>query len=107
MYHFVLQVKPLLELVPDAKYPLELVEADLNDKDCWGPAVDGCSYIFQVASHAPPEGSVDEDNLIAQELEGVVNVLVWEVTQDDLMSMNTPKTTGLMKSLALHSRRVS
>ncbi len=65
--------------MPNAKYPLELVEADLNDKDCWGPAVDGCSYVFQVASHAPPdcehEGSVDEDNLIARELDGVVNVL--------------------------------
>ncbi|MCG8625715.1 MAG: hypothetical protein MJE68_27415, partial [Proteobacteria bacterium] len=30
-----LQVKPLLELVPDAKYPLRLVEADLCKPETW------------------------------------------------------------------------
>ncbi len=70
-----MQIKPLLELVPDAKYPLELVEADLHNKDCWRPIVEGCAYVFQLASHGPPEGSVSEDDLVSQEVEGVLNVL--------------------------------
>ncbi len=69
------QVKPLLELVPDAKYPLELVEADLNNEGCWGSIVNGCIYVFQIASHPPPEGAVNENDLISQEVEGVLNVL--------------------------------
>ncbi len=57
------QVKPLLELVPDAKYPLELVNANLNDKDCWGPAVEGCTYVFHVASPNPiPDTTPDDEN---------------------------------------------
>ena len=35
------KVAPLKELCPDAKYPLQLVEADLLDEDCWASAVDG------------------------------------------------------------------
>ncbi len=71
---FFLQVKPLLELVPDAKYPLELVEADLSDKDCWGPAVEGCSYVFHVASRVPVT-IVEESVIVAEAVSGVVNVL--------------------------------
>ena len=29
------KIRPLLNLCPDSKYPLELVEADLNDHDSW------------------------------------------------------------------------
>lgn len=35
------KVKPLRELVADAKYPLELVEADLLKEDTWPAAVKG------------------------------------------------------------------
>ena len=71
------QVQPLHDLVPDAKYPLELVEADLSDKECWGPAVDGCTYVFHVASPfpSPNDGKPDENALISQAVGGVENVL--------------------------------
>jgi len=29
------KIRPLLNLCPDSKYPLELVEADLNDHNSW------------------------------------------------------------------------
>ena len=66
----------MLDLVPNAKYPLELVEVDLNDKDCWGPAVNGCSYVFHVASPFPPPGSPpkDENECIVPAVNGVINV---------------------------------
>ncbi len=69
-------MQPVLDLVPDAKYPLELVEADLSDKDCWGPAVSGCSYVFHVASPnpTPDETPEDENELIRPAVDGVVNV---------------------------------
>ncbi len=35
------KVAPLHKLCPDAKYPLELVEADLKEKECWSKAVAG------------------------------------------------------------------
>ena len=47
------KVKPLTELAADAKYPLELVEADLTKEDTWKDAVRGCSYVFHVASPFP------------------------------------------------------
>ncbi len=66
----------MLDLVPDAKYPLELVEADLNDKDCWGPAVNGCSYVFHVASPVPSAVSPpkDENECIVPAVNGIINV---------------------------------
>ena len=33
------EVKALKELVPDAKYPLDLCEADLQNKESWPPTV--------------------------------------------------------------------
>ncbi len=75
MQSFFLQVKPLLELVPDAKYPLELINANLNDKDCWGPAVKGCTYVFHVASPFPVGKKIDESVIVAEAVGGVVNVL--------------------------------
>ena len=41
------KVKALKELIPDAKYPLELCEADLEDKESWTAA---CSEKLQVCS---------------------------------------------------------
>ncbi len=62
-------------MVPDAKYPLELVNANLNDKDCWGPAVEGCTYVFHIASPFPTPGQMAEAEIIADAVGGVVNVL--------------------------------
>ena len=69
-------MQPLLDLVPDAKYPLELVEADLSNKESWVPAVEGCVYVFHVASPFPaPDDKTPEEDLIRQAVGGVENVL--------------------------------
>ena len=40
------KVVPLLEMVPDARYPLELVEAELLDENCWTEALKGVTYVY-------------------------------------------------------------
>ena len=69
-------MQPLHDLVPDAKHPLELVEADLSDKESWVPAVEGCAYVFHVASPFPGlNDQIPEEDLIRQAVGGVENVL--------------------------------
>ena len=69
-----IQVKPLRELVPDAKYPLRLVEADLSNADSWAKAVSRCTYVFHVASPFILNVS-DEAAIIRTAVEGTTNVL--------------------------------
>ena len=66
-----------MDLVPDARYPLELVEAELSDVSSWPPAVEGCSYVFHVASPFPSARQTpqDENVLIRPAVDGVINVL--------------------------------
>ena len=69
------KVKPLRDLVPEAKYPLRLIEADLLKPTLWTEAVRRCSYVFHVAS---PLGNVQVKNpdvLIKPAVEGTTNVL--------------------------------
>ena len=70
----VTQVKPLIDLVPDAKYPLRLVEADLSKADSWAKAVNRCSYVFHVASPFLLNVS-DEAAIVRTAVEGTTNVL--------------------------------
>ena len=68
------EVKALKELVPDAKYPLDLCEADLQNKESWPPAVQGCKYVF----HIPPfllSLPKNPANLIRSAVDGTINVL--------------------------------
>ena len=67
-------MKPLLELVPDAKYPLRLVEADLSKADSWAKAVNRCKYVLHVASPFIVNVT-DEAAIIRTAVEGTVNVL--------------------------------
>ena len=67
-------MKPLRELVPDAKYPLRLVEADLSKADSWAKAVSRCMYVFHVASPFLLNIS-DEAAIIRTAVEGTTNVL--------------------------------
>ena len=69
------KIKPLQEMVPDATYPLELVEADLMNEESWKEAVRGCSYVYHVASPLPISIPRDEYDLIAPAVEGTLNVL--------------------------------
>ena len=67
-------MKPLLDLVPDAKYPLRLVEADLSKADSWAKAVNRCTYVLHVASPFIVNVT-DEAAIIRTAVEGTINVL--------------------------------
>ena len=69
------KVKPLHNLVPDAKNPLELVEAQLDNPSSWKEAVKGCSYVYHVASPVPLEFPRDKDEVIKPAVEGTLSVL--------------------------------
>ena len=73
------KVKPLRELVPNPKIPLELVEADLLKADSWPAAVEGCRYALHIASPFPlrePRNDAEmQELLIAPAVEGTKNVL--------------------------------
>ena len=67
------KVKELKGLVPDAIHPLELVEAELNDEECWKAAVQGCTFVYHLAS--PCALGNDENEFIVPAVNGTVNVL--------------------------------
>lgn len=70
------KVAPLRKLKPEsAKYDLELVEADLMDKESWMEAVKDCTYVIHVASPFPNENPRDEMEVIRPAVEGTKNVL--------------------------------
>ncbi|XP_065902382.1 uncharacterized protein [Dysidea avara] len=69
------KVKSLQELIPDAKYPLELCEATLQDKECWVNAVKGCKYVLHIASPVPTGVPKNPDEVIRPAVDGTINVL--------------------------------
>ena len=69
-----IQVKPLLELVPDAKYPLRLVKGDLSKPESWVKAVNRCTYVFHLASPFILNVT-NEAEIIRTAVEGTTNVL--------------------------------
>ena len=69
------KVKPLRDLVPDAKYPLRLVPADLQDPESWSRAVKGCTYVYHIASPIITTIPEDENILIRPAVEGTISVL--------------------------------
>ena len=54
---------------------LELVEARLDADAGWAEAVDGCAYVWHLASPNPPELPKDEDELIRPAVDGTLRVL--------------------------------
>jgi len=69
------KVKALKELVPDAKYPLDLCEADLQNKESWPPAVQGCKLVYHIASPFPSSTPKNPDEVIRPAVDGTMNVL--------------------------------
>ena len=69
------KAKALRELVPDAKYPLDLCEADLQNKESWPPAVQGCKYVLHIASPFPSSLPRDPNEVIRPAVDGTINVL--------------------------------
>ena len=68
------KVKPLRSLVANPKYPLRLIEADLQNPKSWTEAVRRCRYVLHVAS---PVGTKSKtpDAYIKPAVEGATNVL--------------------------------
>jgi dihydroflavonol-4-reductase len=54
---------------------LELVEARLDADAGWAAAVDGCDYVWHVASPNPPAAPRHEDELIRPAVDGTLRVL--------------------------------
>ena len=69
------KVKPLYDLCPNAKYPLELVEADLLNEESWVAAVAGCDYVQHLASPFPASNPANEDEIIKPAVDGTLSVL--------------------------------
>lgn len=71
------KVEPLKSLVPDAKFPLELVEADLTKEEGWDKAVEGCTGVLHVASPFPDlvNQQVEEAGLVDTAKDGTLQVL--------------------------------
>jgi len=65
----------LFSLAPSKKDNLTLIEADLTNKASWLSAVDGCDYVFHLASPIPVSAPKDEMELIGPAVEGTLNVL--------------------------------
>jgi nucleoside-diphosphate-sugar epimerase len=69
------KVRPILNLCPDSTYPVELVEADLNNHDSWDRAVRGCRYVLAVACPVPSEEPEDEKEIINPAVNGTLSIL--------------------------------
>ena len=65
----------LKALVPESKFPLELVEADLLDEASWKKAVEGCTYVLHVASPFFVQRPKNVDELMKPAVDGTLNVL--------------------------------
>lgn len=69
------KLKPLKSLCPDARHPLELVEADLTKDEGWRAAAEGCLYCIHVASPFPNAPPRNDDDLIIPAVEGTKRIL--------------------------------
>ena len=67
------KLKPLRKLYPQAN--LELVEADLLNKDSWKKAMKGVMAVLHVASPFPNRQPKNEDEVIKPAVEGTLNVM--------------------------------
>ncbi|KFM60178.1 putative uncharacterized oxidoreductase, partial [Stegodyphus mimosarum] len=69
------KVKPLMNLCPDAQYPLDLVEADLLKEDTCKEAVKGCTYVIHTASPFPSTTPSNPDDVLKPAVNGTRNIL--------------------------------
>ncbi|CAF1032353.1 unnamed protein product, partial [Brachionus calyciflorus] len=69
------KIQPLKNLVNNPKHELELVEADLLNKESWIEAVKNCTYVIHTASPFPNTAPKDENEIIKPAVDGTLNVL--------------------------------
>lgn len=65
----------LADLVPESRFKLELVEADLLHPGGWSAAISGCTYVLHVASPFTFNVADAEASLTRPAVEGTLNVL--------------------------------
>ena len=65
----------LYNLFPDKKDDIEIVEGKLENKAHWPSIVEGCRYVFHVASPTPDGPIKDGDAMIEAAVSGTLNVL--------------------------------
>ena len=101
------KIQPLYDLEPNAKYPLELVEADLNNEGSWKEAVSGCSYVYHVASPFPSNVPNHEDDIIKPAVNGTLNVLRAVVTAGSVkrvvLTSSIAAITGLEEGRTIYT----
>ncbi|GFO29722.1 NADPH-dependent aldehyde reductase ari1-like isoform x2, partial [Plakobranchus ocellatus] len=85
------RVEHLYNLCPNAKFKLELVEADLTKDETWLDAVEGCTYIHHVASPFPLEDVNRDEEIIGPAIQGTLGV------------MKAAAKTGMVKRIVLTS----
>ncbi|XP_076353096.1 uncharacterized protein LOC143248547 [Tachypleus tridentatus] len=69
------KVKPVKEIYPNSRYPLELVEADLCADDGWIKAVQDCEFVIHAASPFPNTSPKQITDLMVPAVEGTKRVL--------------------------------
>ena len=69
------KVQAVRALCPDAQHPIELVEANLCQTDCWATAVRGCTHVLHLASPVPDSEPSNEAEVILPAIQGVLEVL--------------------------------
>ena len=69
--HNACKIEPLRAAVPQ----IELFEADLLSDEGWSEAMQGCEYVFHVASPFPLHAPADENDLLRPAVEGTLRVL--------------------------------
>ena len=69
------KIKPLRDIVENPKYPLRLIEADLQNPRSWIEAVRRCTFVYHVASPFPAAAPRHPDELVKPAVEGTTNVL--------------------------------
>lgn len=69
------KLQPLRDALGDKFDQIELVSADLTDRDSLKNAVRGCQYVLHVASPFPPSSPKDEDEIIKPAVEGTLGII--------------------------------
>ena len=69
------KVNSLRNLHPSAKDHLQIIEAELMNRESWEKAVVGCSHVIHLASPFPDEEPVNPDDVINPAVEGTLNIL--------------------------------
>lgn len=67
------RVRPLMKM--SSRFNLELVEADLLNKNCWSKVMKDVSYVIHTASPFPIAQPENDDDIIRPALEGTLNVM--------------------------------